>query len=483
MARATSRRSCCSTSPRPGSRAASACALTDLLLELDRSITLHHHRARHGRRPAGRRARHDDARRAQDRGGHARRDPRRTRPSTSCTSAGASPTTASRRRHERERHPAPRRSGLNVHYGPRTSCRTSPSRSATSPSRSSAATAWARRRSATRSSRCRPASVGLDPLRGQRARRAVLVQDRGAGHRLRAAGPAAVRVAHGRRAPEDARAAPGRDRWTVQRIYELFPRLAERKGNGGMQLSGGEQQMLAIGRALLTNPKLLIMDEPSEGLAPRSSRRSSRRSAAWPPRASRSSAWSRTWRWRRRWPTASSSWWPADRRRDDGVRAGARPGGAAALARGGARLMATVVLRRHPRHQGRRVRVRARPAARGRASSAARRRRRPRRAARRRPTCPRGGRARRRRRRTRSSSATATAAPAMDVMGARRGGGARRACTARAGSTASPRSAARATRRSPRARCATLPVGVPKLMVSTVASGDTRPYVGAATSR
>ncbi len=60
----------------------------------------------------------------------------------------------------------------------------------------------------------------------------------------------------------------GESRWTVQRIYELFPRLAERKGNGGMQLSGGEQQMLAIGRALLTNPRLLIMDEPSEGLAP-----------------------------------------------------------------------------------------------------------------------------------------------------------------------------------------------------------------------
>ena len=57
-------------------------------------------------------------------------------------------------------------------------------------------------------------------------------------------------------------------RWTIDRIYELFPRLAERKGNRGAQLSGGEQQMLAIGRALLTNPKLLIMDEPSEGLAP-----------------------------------------------------------------------------------------------------------------------------------------------------------------------------------------------------------------------
>jgi branched-chain amino acid transport system ATP-binding protein len=60
----------------------------------------------------------------------------------------------------------------------------------------------------------------------------------------------------------------GRSRWSVERVYELFPRLAERKRNGGAQLSGGEQQMLAIGRALVTNPKLLIMDEPSEGLAP-----------------------------------------------------------------------------------------------------------------------------------------------------------------------------------------------------------------------
>jgi branched-chain amino acid transport system ATP-binding protein len=58
------------------------------------------------------------------------------------------------------------------------------------------------------------------------------------------------------------------DAWTPDRVYELFPRLAERRHVSGTSLSGGEQQMLAIGRALLTNPRLLIMDEPSEGLAP-----------------------------------------------------------------------------------------------------------------------------------------------------------------------------------------------------------------------
>jgi branched-chain amino acid transport system ATP-binding protein len=60
----------------------------------------------------------------------------------------------------------------------------------------------------------------------------------------------------------------GRARWTLSEIYELFPRLQERRGNLGSQLSGGEQQMLAIGRALMTNPKLLILDEATEGLAP-----------------------------------------------------------------------------------------------------------------------------------------------------------------------------------------------------------------------
>jgi len=59
-----------------------------------------------------------------------------------------------------------------------------------------------------------------------------------------------------------------RQPWTLERVYALFPRLKERSGNMGNQLSGGEQQMLAIGRALMTNPHLLILDEATEGLAP-----------------------------------------------------------------------------------------------------------------------------------------------------------------------------------------------------------------------
>jgi branched-chain amino acid transport system ATP-binding protein len=59
-----------------------------------------------------------------------------------------------------------------------------------------------------------------------------------------------------------------RKEWTLERVYGFFPRLKERRGNLGCQLSGGEQQMLAIGRALMTNPQLLVLDEATEGLAP-----------------------------------------------------------------------------------------------------------------------------------------------------------------------------------------------------------------------
>jgi uncharacterized protein (UPF0261 family)/ABC-type branched-subunit amino acid transport system ATPase component len=67
---------------------------------------------------------------------------------------------------------------------------------------------------------------------------------------------------------EHLRLARRRGPWTAERIYQVFPRLAERRRNGGAELSGGEQQMLAISRALLLNPRLLVMDEPTEGLAP-----------------------------------------------------------------------------------------------------------------------------------------------------------------------------------------------------------------------
>ena len=62
--------------------------------------------------------------------------------------------------------------------------------------------------------------------------------------------------------------ADGRNDWTCERVLAIFPRLAERLGHGGQQLSGGEQQMLSIGRALMTNPQLMILDEATEGLAP-----------------------------------------------------------------------------------------------------------------------------------------------------------------------------------------------------------------------
>jgi branched-chain amino acid transport system ATP-binding protein len=73
-------------------------------------------------------------------------------------------------------------------------------------------------------------------------------------------------LAFARKAPPGGRATG--EPWTLERLYAFFPRLQEREKNMGNQLSGGEQQMLAIGRALMTNPHLLILDEATEGLAP-----------------------------------------------------------------------------------------------------------------------------------------------------------------------------------------------------------------------
>jgi branched-chain amino acid transport system ATP-binding protein len=65
-----------------------------------------------------------------------------------------------------------------------------------------------------------------------------------------------------------ARRTDSANQWTLERVYDLFPNLSKRRRNRGSDLSGGEQQMLAIGRAVMTNPRVLVMDEPSEGLAP-----------------------------------------------------------------------------------------------------------------------------------------------------------------------------------------------------------------------
>lgn len=121
------------------------------------------------------------------------------------------------------------------------------------------------------------ALVGLAPPRKGTVRIAGTDLTGGPVHRVARAGVATVPEGRGifptltvrehlvmsaRRGPD------GRADWTLDRILALFPRLAERSGNLGLQLSGGEQQMLSIGRALMTNPVLLLLDEATEGLAP-----------------------------------------------------------------------------------------------------------------------------------------------------------------------------------------------------------------------
>ena len=260
MARASNPRLMMLDEPASGLSRGERVALTDLLLQLDRDDHADPDRARHGRRASRRRAGDDDARRPVIVEGTP--DEIRANQTVHDLYLGRGYSARWLSRCSRSR-------ASNAYYGRAQALED------VSFEIAGGSTSIVGRNGMGKTTLCN-AIVGIPPARVTGSIRyqgrelvGALVQDREARHRLRAAGPPAVPVALGRRAPADDRVrAAARRRWTVERVYELFPRLARAQRNGGAQLSGGEQQMLAIGRALLTNPTLLIMDEPSEGLAP-----------------------------------------------------------------------------------------------------------------------------------------------------------------------------------------------------------------------
>ncbi len=226
--------------------------LLRLLRELPRTLDAHPHRARHGYRAARGRHRDADEGRQDDRGEIARQGRARSgRPGH--LSRGSCLMLSIR--------------DLGVNFGHAEILR------GVSLDVGAEPFAIAGRNGMGKTTLC-SAIMGLVPVRSGSVTFEARASTAGARRGLRAAASPSSRrgVAYFPRFPSTstcASSAKGRNAvWTIERVYDTFPRLAERKKNGGAQLSGGEQQMLAISRALLLNPKLIIMDEPSEGLAP-----------------------------------------------------------------------------------------------------------------------------------------------------------------------------------------------------------------------
>src|SRR6267142_1534379 len=229
---------------------------------------LHHHRARPGRGAAGGRAGHRDAQRPRAQARHPGRDRGRRR-RAGHLHRGRAPLMRwfSRPRRARSSQPILVVEKLDVYYGRAHALQE------VSLSLDHGVTAVVGKNGMGKTTLCN-AITGLVPAAGsvRLDGEEILglppnaITDRGVGYvpQGRRVWPSLTVDEHLRLASRDRSGGP----WTVARVYQTFPRLAERKGNGGAELSGGEQQMLAIARALLFNPILLVMDEPTEGLAP-----------------------------------------------------------------------------------------------------------------------------------------------------------------------------------------------------------------------